>query len=61
MPKVNKNTILLEILKGSQMEHDKILKDFIYIYGIEDYRVKQLTDERNQITDQINQLLKQQL
>lgn len=49
----------IHILKGSQLEHDKILKDLLYIYGNEDPRVKVIVDERNKLTDQINQLLKQ--
>ena len=50
--------IRLQILKGSQQEHDKILKDLIYILGIDNKRVKQIQNERNKITDEINYLLK---
>lgn len=41
-----------------QQEHDKILKDLIYVFGINDKRIKQIQDERNKITDEINYLLK---
>lgn len=54
------NNIRLQILKGSQQEHDKILKDLIYVYGHDSPRMIKMQDERNKITDEINLLLKQQ-
>ena len=55
----NNNIIKLHILRGSQLEHDKILKDMLYIYGLDDPRIKQIQKERNEITDEINRLSKQ--
>lgn len=49
----------LHILKGSQLEHDKIWKDFSYIYGPDSPRTVAIQNERNKLTDEINQLLKE--
>jgi len=50
----------IQLLKGSQLEHDKILKDLIYVLGNDNERVKKILEERNKITDEINELLKKQ-
>lgn len=50
-------SLKLQILKGSQQEHDKILKDFAYIYGHNHPRVVVMTEERNRLTDEINKIL----
>lgn len=49
--------IRLHLLKGSQQEHDKIMKDFAYVYGHDHPRVLRLTEERNRITTEINDIL----
>jgi hypothetical protein len=50
----------IQLLKGSQLEHDKILKDLIYVLGNDNERVKKILEERNKITEEINQLLQKQ-
>ena len=46
----------LHILKGAQQEHEKVWRDFTYVYGHDHPRVTKLGDERNKITNEINQI-----
>lgn len=51
--------IRLHLLKGSQMENEKIWKDFVYIYGHDHPRVQKLAAENGKIVDEINSIKKE--
>lgn len=55
----SKKEIRLHLLKGSQQEHDKIWKEYSYIYGPDNPRTVAIQNERNKMTDEINKLLKE--
>lgn len=50
--------IQIEILKGSLLEHDKLWKDYSYIYDVGHPRMKKIEIERNKIVEQIQKLIK---
>jgi hypothetical protein len=49
----------LHILKGSQVEHDKLWKEFAYLYGHDHPRTKVLEKEVHKLVDEINKLSKE--